>query len=169
MAKNINQPPLYKKDAIATIQGWIDPKSGELLVSNKSLDLDEIETNYPNQVKRPIKPLTFEEINNALIEAEFEDEINEELVEAVIEDEIVDAIVEADIMETNIDEDNNTENETVNSELADEIIENELIVDFDIMTKADLIVYAKENFNVVLTKQDNKNTLIEKIKTLDGK
>ena len=42
MSKNINIAPSYCPKAKATKRGWEDPETGELLVSNKSLDLELI-------------------------------------------------------------------------------------------------------------------------------
>ncbi len=52
MSKDINKAPSYCPNAKATKRGWEDPKTGELLVSNRSLDLELI--NNGVSVNEPI-------------------------------------------------------------------------------------------------------------------
>ncbi len=42
MAKQKSSPPAFAKDAVATVRGWADKKTGEILVSQRGLpDVDE--------------------------------------------------------------------------------------------------------------------------------
>ena len=54
MSKDINKAPAYCPNAVATKRGWEDPKTGELLVSNRTLDLDAINGNEPVSVNEPV-------------------------------------------------------------------------------------------------------------------
>ena len=141
MSKLLNQPPKYCKGAIASSKGWSHPKTGELLVSNKSLDLDYIEENFPDQIKKAPVRLTQEQKNQIEMDAMFDDvSVNDDVsadVETVEETEIIEPLIEQ--------------------------VEEE-IINLEAMTKAELMAYAKDSFNVSLNKKDNKTTLIEKIK-----
>ena len=159
MAKVLNQPPLYQKDALATSRGWIHPKTGELLISNKSLDLDVIEEQYPKQVKRPPVPLTPEQINDARIDAMMEEDLS------VINDVSADVEIEEKTETGLIGSVVNKFKDLVNSKKPEDFVEVEK-PNIDDMTKAQLIDYAKETFDVELSKKDNRNALIEKVKEL---
>jgi hypothetical protein len=42
MAKQKNSPPAFAKNAVPTVRGWADPKTGEILVSQRGLpNVDE--------------------------------------------------------------------------------------------------------------------------------
>jgi hypothetical protein len=60
-------PPAFKKDAVPSIRGWHDPRTGELLVSRpmKQADVDEYngvkaETVGPATVIHPVEPVVEE-------------------------------------------------------------------------------------------------------------
>jgi len=52
MPRDFNTPPSYAPDAIATTRGWVDAKTGELLVSVKNL---KIEPTVSEKPKKPAK------------------------------------------------------------------------------------------------------------------
>lgn len=162
MAKLLNQPPKYCKDAIASTKGWSHPKTGELLVSNKSLDLVEIEKNFAGQVLHPPIILTIAERNQLAMDALFDEPEYES-------DVSVDVVVSTNVEPTEITEIEPVVEEIIEIEPVEPIVEQlaEEIVDYEEMTKAELLSYAKDAFDVALPKKDNKTTLIEKIKELN--
>jgi len=50
MPRDVNTPPSYAPDAVATTRGWVDAKTGELLVSVKNLKIK------PVVIEKPKKP-----------------------------------------------------------------------------------------------------------------
>lgn len=152
MSKQINRPPTYCKDAIASSLGWSNPKTGELLISNKSLDLDLIDENYPNQVKYPVPKKTLEEINNDSIDVLLEElEIDEtELIKKELDDNIIDELIKQ-------------------AEAVPMVFEEEDSIDYSKMTKSKLVEHAKDVYGVSLNKRNNKDKLIKEIKDLAEK
>jgi len=71
MSRDINKAPSYCPNAIATKRGWEDPKTGELLVSNRGLDLDLINNVSVNKpVSASVETTLFDETQ--MMEAELE-------------------------------------------------------------------------------------------------
>lgn len=112
MSRNINIAPSYCKNAKATKRGWEDPKTGELLVSNRSLDLELIESAV--SVKEP---------TSTNVETTLYDETSVEPVK-----------------------------------------QPKGKMNLSILSKSKIIEYAKNVFNLTLSMEDTKKTLIEQIK-----
>lgn len=172
MSKNINTPPKYCVNAVASKRGWLDPSTGELLVSNKSLDLDLIsKTN--NVIRTSLAP-SMEEKNDEKI-ADLMNELHDDLIDESIsginnvstsaetdkKDEIIDNIIsKANMVET-------LHNEAGNSKTVFDlkpIVEiTEDVINFDEMTNSELIKHANK-IGAKVAKRDNKTKLIDKIK-----
>lgn len=173
MSKNINTPPKYCPNAIASKLGWTDPSTGELLVSNKSLDLDLISITN-NVIRTPLNP-SVEENNDVMIAKMFPEDVSvddgvsadvETGVKTELDETIVADVIEKAITINKLHEEASNSKILFNAEPVEPLIEN--VIDFEVMSKAELITYAKETFSEILSKRDNKTTLIGKIKELDG-
>lgn len=77
MSKDINKAPSYCPNAKATKRGWEDPKTGELLVSNRNLDLDLIKNGVSvnEPVSASVETTLFDETQMMNAELELPEEV----------------------------------------------------------------------------------------------
>lgn len=75
MPRDLKNPPSWAKDAVATVKGWCDPKTGELLVSIKGLELPskpkaEKKVSKKKSIKKktPTKPKVVEEKKSSVVD-----------------------------------------------------------------------------------------------------
>jgi len=137
MSKNINIAPSYCPKAKATKRGWEDPETGELLVSNKSLDLELINSG-----------VSLNDVVSANVETTTKDEtLYDELVEMNKE---LEELVEM-----------NKELEEEPVELAEKTEEK---INLSTMNKTEIIAYAENVLDLELSMDDTKKSLIEQIK-----
>jgi len=123
MSRDINKAPSYCPNAKATKRGWEDPKTGELLVSNRSLDLELI--NNGVSVNEPI---------SASVETTLFDETQMMNAELEIQEEVI-----PEPEETEVDFDSMTKTEICS------YAENVLDLDLNVKeTKKSLIKQIKE-------------------------
>ena len=75
MSKDINKAPSYCPNAKATKRGWEDPKTGELLVSNRNLDLELIKNGVSlnEPVSADVETTLFDEMEMMEVELETEE------------------------------------------------------------------------------------------------
>jgi len=112
MSKNINKAPSYCPNAKATKRGWEDPETGELLVSNRSLDLELINSGV--SLNEPIS-------------ADVETSLHDELVE--MSNEIDEAVVLAPVIELKEKINLSTLNKTEILAYAENVLDLELSMD----------------------------------------
>lgn len=81
-------PPNWAPNAVPTIHGWVDPKSGELLVSKKGLS--DVVDGYGKN-RRPIKPDTSVNASETILEIKTPDTtiVETAFVELEVESEVV--------------------------------------------------------------------------------
>ena len=77
MSKDINKAPSYCPNAKATKRGWEDPKTGELLVSNRNLDLDLIKNGVSvnEPISASVETTLFDETQMMNAELELPEEV----------------------------------------------------------------------------------------------
>jgi len=77
MSRDINKAPSYCPNAKATKRGWEDPKTGELLVSNRSLDLELINNGVSvnEPISASVETTLFDETQMMNAELEIQEEV----------------------------------------------------------------------------------------------
>jgi hypothetical protein len=58
MPRDINKAPRWQPDAIPTIKGWVHPKTGELLIATKNINLSLFEEKQEKVEEEPKKKTT---------------------------------------------------------------------------------------------------------------